>query len=900
MPKPKPAKELPKTYDPAAYEDRIYAAWETSGAFKPASDGRTKGAKEKRPYSIVMPPPNVTDRLHSGHAVMIALEDALIRYHRMRGFDTLYLPGTDHAAIATAAQIDKQLAKEGKTRHDIGRKEFRKRATEFGLANKRTIEEQVRAMGASADWSRNAFTMDAPRRAAVQEAFKRLYKKGLIYRGSYMVNWCPACRTVLADDEVEHREQEGVLYHLDYGPFTVATTRPETMVGDTAVAVHPKDKRYAALVGQTVEVTMISGIRKLRVIADDAVDPEFGTGAVKVTPFHDKTDYEIGKRHGLEAPEVIGEDGKMTEAAGAQLAGLDRFAARKKVVSWLKRKKLLKQEALHKHSVGRCYRSDDVIEPRISEQWFVKVSEIRKQAIRFAEDGDLKFVPQRFEKTYRQWLENLHDWCISRQIWFGHPVPAFVNATGDISLTKKPGFKPSEDTLDTWFSSALWPFSTMGWPKRTADFTRFFPNDVLETGYDIIFFWITRMVLMTVALEVKDEKSGQLKPPFHTAYLHGLVRDGRGRKFSKSLGNGVDPLKMIAKYGADALRWMLTTSASPGNDMKFDEDRLVKSRNFANKLWNISRFVIEQTDGAPEGGKLASRLDAGTLTSLDRGILHKLLRTARTVEAALHDPAAYDKPGKVPAESRTKPLAKPYDLGFAGNALYEFIWSDFADWYLEIAKVQLANPQTAGNTAAILRFTLETILGLLHPFMPFVTEVVWREGLGKQEPLITSSWPELHEDLDQPEDGARFDRIRELVEAIRRIRATHKTPAKSFVQAYIVTDEPAWVLEASDAINKLARLSMLRIGQHPPKDKVASVAVGDTTVVVPLAGLASDVATGRLQQEIEQAKMDIERLKGRLGNEDYVEHAPQHIVAETKARLAEAEAALAKLEAQRG
>ncbi|MDP9211884.1 MAG: valine--tRNA ligase [bacterium] len=896
MPKPQQPKELPKAYDPSAYEDRIYAAWEKSGAFKPASDRKTADEKDRQPYTIIMPPPNVTDRLHCGHAVMLALEDALIRYHRKRGFDTLYLPGTDHAAIATASMVDKQLAKEGKSRHDLGRKKFEERTMRYALENKRTIEEQVRAMGTSCDWSRNAFTMDEPRRATVQEAFKQLYKKGLIYRGNYMVNWCPACRTVLADDEVEHQEQEGVLYYLAYGPFTVATTRPETMVGDTAVAVHPKDRRYKKFVGQTIEIPMISGVRKIKVVADDAVDPEYGTGAVKVTPFHDRTDYEIGKRHELDAPEVIGEDGKMTEAAGKELTGLDRFAARKKIVDWLKRKKLLEKEELMKHSVGRCYRSDDVIEPRISKQWFVKVSDIKEQAIRFVEDGDLKFVPERFGKTYRQWLENLHDWCISRQIWFGHPVPAFISDKGDVSLTKKAGFKPSEDTLDTWFSSALWPFSTMGWPKDTADFKRFFPNDVLETGYDIIFFWITRMVLMTAALDVKDGKTGRLKPPFHTAYLHGLVRDARGRKFSKSLGNGVDPLEMIGRYGTDALRWMLATSTSPGGDLKFDEDRLVKSRNFANKLWNISRFIT----GTVEGEADLKLLRAETLTTFDRGILHKLCRTAQTVEAAFHDPAAYDKPGDIPAESRPRPLAKPYDLGFAGNALYEFIWSDFADWYLEVAKVQLRSPETTQNTAIILKYALETVLGLLHPFMPFVTEAIWQDGLGKPEPLITSPWPAVREDLDQPEDAERFDRIREVIEAIRRIRAEHRTPAKSFVQAYLVTDEPAWLAEAGDAINKLARLSMLRVGQHPPKEEAATAVVGDVTVVVPLAGLTSETAAERLQAEMERAKMDIERLKGRLANKDYAENAPKHIVAETEAKLREAEAALAKLEARQG
>ncbi|MDP3999897.1 MAG: valine--tRNA ligase [bacterium] len=899
--------ELPKTYEPAAYEDAVYAAWEKSGAFKPASDSRKKADKERRPYSIIMPPPNVTDRLHSGHAIMLALEDALTRYHRKRGFDTLYLPGTDHAAIATAAQVDKQLAADGKTRHDLGRADFEKRTLAFAMENKKIIEDQVRAMGTSCDWSRNAFTLDPPRKAAVAEAFKRLFKKGLIYRGSYMVNWCPTCRTVLADDEVVYKEQEGVLYYMKYGPFTLGTTRPETKVGDTAVAVHPKDKRYAKWVGKEIEVKTINGPRTLRVLADEMVDPEFGTGVVKITPFHDKNDYAVYERRPKEAGpplEVIGEDGKMTEAAGPKLAGLDRFAARKKMVDWLKHEKLLVKKEVHKHSVGRCYRSDDVIEPRISEQWFLKVSDIKKQAARFARDGDLKFVPQRFEKTYLDWLEKLHDWCISRQVWFGHPVPAYVNAKGEVSLTAKPGFKKSQDTLDTWFSSALWPFSTMGWPKQTApDFKRFFPNDVLETGYDIIFFWITRMVLMTVALDVKPGAGGgagkgALKPPFHTAYLHGLVRDQRGRKFSKSLGNGVDPLEMIGKYGADALRWMLVTSSSPGNDLKFDEARLVKSRNFANKIWNISRFVTDTVEGEAGLGDLR----AETLTTFDRGILHKLYRTAQTVEAAFHDPAAYDKPGKTPEPATPKKLAKPYDLGFAGNALYEFIWSDFADWYLEAAKVQLRNDEAARNTGIILKYVLETILGLLHPFMPFLTEVIWRDGLGKGasgkgSALITSPWPAVHGDLDQPEDGARFDRIREVIETIRRIRAEHQTPAASFVQAYVVTDEPDWIAAAGDVITKLARVSILRVGQNPPTGEVARAAVGDATVVVPLAGLASDAAAAHLQREVEAKRMEIERFKERLANEDYVENAPEHVVAETKAQLAEAEAALAKLEA---
>ncbi|MEX2043276.1 MAG: valine--tRNA ligase [Patescibacteria group bacterium] len=891
-PKKDQPKELPKTYDPAAYEGAVYAAWEKSGAFKPVSDTKPKLRKERKAYTIILPPPNVTGVLHVGHSLMITLEDALVRYHRMKGFDTLWLPGTDHAAIATEIKVEQALREEGKDKRELGKAAFVRRAKQWAKDHKHIIEDQTRAMGASVDWSRNAFTMDKAREQSVQEAFKRLYKQDLIYRGSYMVNWCPHDRTVLSEEQVVHKEQEGVLYYLKYGPFTLATTRPETKVGDTGVAVHPKDKRYAKWVGQTIDVEMINGTHQIKVVADEAVDPEFGTGAVKVTPFHDPNDYEIGLRHQLDQLEVIGEDGRMTEAAGKRLAGLDRFEARKKTVDWLKQKKLLVKEEVIKHSVGRCERCDAVIEPRVSTQWFVRMTKIAKTALAFVDDGRLKFAPARFEKTYRMWLEQLHDWCISRQIWFGHPLPAYVNGKGETSLTAKPGFKKSPDTLDTWFSSALWPFSTMGWPKQTADFKHFFPNDVLETGYDIILSWVVRMCLMTAALEVKNPATGRVDPPFHTVYLNGIVRDGRGRKFSKSLGNGVDPLEMIGKYGTDALRFTLATSNAPGADVNFDEQRVVKSRNFANKIWNISRFVINAVEG--EAG--LDDLQAETLTTFDRGILYKLYRLNQEVERSFHDPAAYDKPGIEPRPAEVR-RPRTYDLAHAGNALYQFVWSDFADWYLEAAKVQLRNAETARNTGIILKHVLETALHLLHPLMPFVTEVIWRDGLGRKDPLITGAWPAVHEDLDQPEDGERFDRIREVIETIRRIRAEHKTPAASFVQAYIVTDEPAWIVEAGDVINKLARLSMLRVGQHPPRGDVASAAVGDATVVVPLAGLASDTAAGHLQREIEAKRMEIERLKGRLANKEYVENAPEHVVAETKAKLAEAEAALAKLEA---
>lgn len=888
-------KDLPPAYDPAAYEEDVYAKWEASGAFKPASDAKPALRKKLKPYTVIMPPPNATSRLHTGHALMVALEDALIRYHRMKGFDTLYLPGTDHAAIATASVVDRQLQEEGIDKRQMGRTEYARRAKDFAVENKRIIEGQVRALGASADWERNAFTMDAAREKAVKEAFRRLYAKGLIYRDYYMVNWCPHCRTVLADDEVEHKEAEGVLYYMTYGPFTIATTRPETKVGDTAVAVHPDDKRYKKYHGKTVDVATINGTRRLKVIADDMVDPLFGTGVVKITPFHDRNDYEVMQRNPEAGPplEVIDETGTMTRSAG-KLAGLDRFKARRKMVDWLKKEGLLIKEELHPHAVGRCYRCDTVVEPRISNQWFLRVSGIAAQAAAFVEQGDLKFVPTRFTKTYQQWLEKLHDWCISRQIWYGHPLPAYLNEKGDVSLTKKPGFKPSDDTLDTWFSSALWPFSTMGWPDETADFKRFFPGDVLETGYDIIFFWITRMVLMTIALDVKDPSTGQLKPPFHTAYLHGLVRDKRGRKFSKSLGNGVDPLELIGQYGTDALRFVLATGSTPGNDIKFDGQRLVGARNFANKVWNVSRFVIGRKGPSAD----LSDLNADTLTTPDRAILHQLHHLAKSVEASFYDSAAYDKPGKEPSASASFSTTRTatYDLARAGNALQSFIWSDFADWYLEVAKVQLKNEDTHDNTNIILRYVLETVLALLHPYMPFVTEVIWAEGLAKKRPLITSPWPELHENLEQPEDAARFRELQDIVETIRRLRAEKKVAPGAWIQAVLITDEPKWLLENADAINALARLKMLRIAERTPKEKAVKALSGSTAVMLPLVGLLDEAdQENRLRMDLQKAKMEVDRLRQRLNNEDYARKAPPPVVAQTKAQLEAAEARLKKL-----
>lgn len=898
-------KELPKQYDPAAYEQKVYRQWEKSGAFQPASDHDPKLRKKLKPYTIVMPPPNATGVLHVGHAIMLALEDALVRYHRMKGFDTLYLPGTDHAAIATASVVDRELAAEGSNRHDLGRSKFEQRARKLAADNRKIIQNQIRAMGASADWTRDAFTMDGPREVAVKEAFRRLYKKKLIYRGSYMVNWCPTCRTVLSDDEVEHREQEGVLYHMHYGPFVLATTRPETKVGDTAVAVHPNDRRYQKYVGQKVEVRTINGPRKLQVIADTMVDPKFGTGVVKITPFHDPNDYQVARRHDLPALEVIGEDGTMTEAAGKELAGLDRFKARKKMVDWLKANDLLVTEELHRHSVGHCYRSGDVIEPRISKQWFVKVSAIKKQAEKFADDGQLKFVPARFEKTYRDWLGNLHDWCISRQIWFGHPVPAYLK--GDqVSLEPKPGYTASTDTLDTWFSSALWPFSTLGWPKETPDFKRFFPGDVLETGYDIIFFWITRMVLMTVALEVKDPESGKLKPPFHTAYLHGLVRDKRGRKFSKSLGNGVDPLDMIDKHGADALRFMLTTSSTPGNDVKFDEERVVGARNFVNKLWNISRFVISQ---APEEMDF-SRLKGRRLTTVDKGILQELFTTWQVTETAFTDPAAYPKPQPIPDKGkRAAQTGRPYNLGSAGQVIQRFAWMNFADWYLEIAKVQLDDPERNEATKLVMRYALETVVAMLHPYLPFVTEAIWQSGLGKSTPLITEPWPNLQEDYvgrlglkptELQPAIADFLQLQQIIEAIRRLRVDHGVPAGKKIAASFHESTPGLATENRQVILRLARLSEFEPVRKLARQGTGTFWIGEITISLKIDTADATIVARRLQGEVEQAKMEVERLRRRLSNKEYATKAPAEVVAQTRDQLAEAEAALAKLESRSG
>jgi valyl-tRNA synthetase len=882
---------MPKAYDPRQVEEKLYAWWEQSGFFRPEQQIASGLADpRRRPFVIPMPPPNVTGALHLGHAITSSIEDMLIRYHRMLGDPTLWVPGTDHAGIATQNVVERHLEKQGVTRHDLGRERFVDEVWRWKHEYHARITAQQKRMGISCDWTRERFTLDEGLSRAVMEAFVRLYDEGLIYRGNYLVNWCPRCQSALSDLEVEHEEVSGRLYTFRYplkegGYLEVSTTRPETILGDTAVAVHPDDPRYAAYVGKTALVPMLQ--REIPVIADAYVDPEFGTGALKVTPGHDPNDYEIGKRHDLPMINIMNEDGTLNAAAGPY-AGLDRFVARKKLWADMKAAGLVVGDKEHVHQVGHCQRCGSVVEPLLSEQWWVKMEPLAKPALAAVANGDIQIVPQRFERVYNHWLENIRDWCISRQLWWGHRIPVWYGPDGvafagrteaeararaaahygrEVNLQQDP------DVLDTWFSSGLWPFSTLGWPDQTEDLATYYPTTVLETGYDILFFWVARMIMMGLKF------TGEV--PFSVVYLHGLVRDEQGRKMSKSLGNALDPLDLIDEYGADALRFTLLTGSTPGNDLKLSVSRIEANRNFANKIWNAARFVIIKLQDAELAVDFSDphsptyRLPERSLLGLaDRWILSRYESVRRDVNR----------------------LIESWQLGEAGRQLYEFLWSEYCDWYIEASKVRLADAQSAEAQATrqVLAYVLERTLRLLHPYMPFVTEAIWQNlpGMaGDGRSIMVMRWPE---ESGQPDLEAeeQFMRLQEVIRGIRNVRTEYDVPAARRIAALFSANEHADLIKANlPVITALARLEPAEIvvaTELTPPGKAATLVAGGVTVYLPLAGLIDlEAERRRLQAELENIDRQIQRIEAALSNDAFTSKAPAHVVERERSRLAE-------------
>ena len=859
-------KTLKPVYDPAEVEDRLYQTWLDNNYFYAHRD------PNKETFTIVIPPPNVTGSLHMGHALDNTIQDILIRRKRMQGYDTLWLPGTDHAGIATQIKVEEHLSKEGLTRHDLGREKFLERTWQWKEKYHARIIKQLYKLGVSCDWSRERFTMDEGCSRAVREVFVSLYEKGLIYRGNYIINWCPRCHTALSDIEVEHEEQQGTLTYIRYplvdeeGHLVVATTRPETMLGDTAVAVHPADTRYQHLIGKYVLLPLMN--RKIPIVADEYVDPEFGSGAVKVTPAHDPNDFAIAGRHDLPSVVVIGEDGIMTAEAGAY-AGLDRYEAREKVVADLQKEGFLLEIKEHTHAVGHCQRCDTVVEPLLSKQWFVKMKPLAEPAIQAVQNGETRFVPDRFTKVYLHWLENIRDWCISRQLWWGHRIPAWYCECGETIVAKTdPKVCPScgsseleqdEDVLDTWFSSALWPFSTLGWPDETPDLKHYFPTDVLVTGYDIIFFWVARMIFMSLEF--------QKQVPFHTVYIHGLVRDSQGRKMSKSLGNGVDPLEIIEKYGADTLRFTLITGQAPGNDQRFRQESVENSRNFANKIWNASRFVLMNL----EDFKANDMSLSGKLSDADRWILHSFNETVREVNR----------------------LMDAYELGEAARVLYDFLWSDYCDWYIELAKIVLYGSQDEAEiqtTRSVLCYVLERTLALLHPFMPFITEEIRLKLPQVKSTTVLAEWPTESDEFVFPDAYARMNTLMEIIRTIRYLRSEVQLPPGKKAQVILraADEKTADVLRAGMPIlEKLATLDKVDIVREleaPPKQALTAV-VKEIDIYLPLAGLVDiEQEIKRLAKEVAKLESELKRAEGKLQNQGFLAKAPQHVVEQEKAK----------------
>ena len=877
--------ELPKVYEPQEAEARIYEKWEKAGCFRGHRDPK------KKPFTIVMPPPNVTGQLHMGHAMDCALQDILIRFKRMEGYAALWVPGMDHAGIATQIKVEEELrTKEGLTRYDLGRDKFLERVWDWKARFGDRIVKQQKKMGISCDWERARFTMDEGCSKAVRETFCTLYEKGLIYKGSRIINWCPHCVTALSDAEVEYQDKPGHLWHMRYpltdgsGYLVVATTRPETMMGDTGVAVNPNDDRYKHLVGKTCMLPLMD--REIPIVADDYVEMDFGTGCVKMTPAHDPNDFEVGLRHNLETIRVLDDNGKVNENGG-KYQGMDRYEARKAVVADMEALGLMEKIEDYSHNVGTCYRCHNDVEPIISAQWFVKMKPLAEEALRVVYDGEVKFVPDRFTKTYTNWMENVHDWCISRQLWWGHQIPVwYCDDCGKMTVSREDPTQCQHcsskhihrdpDVLDTWFSSALWPFSTLGWPDKTPDLDYFYPTDVLVTGYDIIFFWVARMIF-SACEQTK-------KPPFHTVFIHGLVRDDKGRKMSKSLGNGIDPLEIADKFGADALRFNLVTGNSPGNDVRFYTERCEAMRNFANKIWNASRFL-----------KMNLTIDCCQLPDHleleDKWILSRLNRCIPEV---------------------TENMDR-YELGVAAQKIYDFIWDDYCDWYIEFTKARLQGKDPAAKEQAqqVLCYVLTQMLKLLHPFMPFITEEIWqalpRQAGCEADFLMLDQWPKADPALDFPEEEKAIDLIIEATRAVRTRRSEMNVPPSKKAQLTIATAEQESFTLGIPLLKRLAYASDVAVVPVEQAGSTAEMAQKGLVEVIthaariflPLAELVDmEKEKARVEKELKKNSAELEKLNTKLNNPGFVNKAPEHVVAAEKERAVKLSELVAKLEAQ--
>ena len=853
------AKEMAKAYNPKEVEDKIYDFWQEGNYFHAEVD------KDKKPYTIVMPPPNITGQLHMGHALDNTLQDILIRWRRMQGYSALWLPGTDHASIATEAKIVEAMRKEGITKEDLGREKFLERAWEWKKEYGGRIVSQLKKMGSSCDWERERFTMDEGCSKAVKEVFVRLYNKGLIYRGERIINWCPHCKTSISDAEVEFEEQAGHFWHLRYpltdgsGYLELATTRPETLLGDTAVAVNPSDERYKDLVGKTLTLPLVG--REIPIVADDYVDVDFGTGVVKITPAHDPNDFQVGLRHNLPVINVMTDDAKIVDDY-PEYAGMDRYEAREAIVKDLDEGGFLVKVEKHDHNVGTCYRCHSTVEPRVSKQWFVKMDELAGPAIECVKSGKTKFVPERFNKIYYHWMENIRDWCISRQLWWGHRIPAYYcDECGEVTVAKEMPEKcpkcgcthlhQDEDTLDTWFSSALWPFLTLGWPDKTPELDYYFPTNTLVTGYDIIFFWVARMIFSSV--EQMDSQ------PFDTVFIHGIVRDENGVKMSKSLGNGIDPLLVIDQYGADALRMFLATGNSPGNDMRYSEKRVEACRNFANKLWNASRFVHMNIDDYNVKNELPA-----TLETEDKWILHTLNNVAKEVNENL----------------------EKFELGIALSKIYDFIWNSYCDWYIELCKARLQSEgETAQNARQVLIYVLDKILKLLHPFMPFITEEIWQtiphDTEGKT--VMLEKYPEYDPSLDFPSEAEEMMKVMEAITAIRTQRNEMNVPPSKKAKLFIATAIPETFSNGEQFFKKLASASEVEISDSFDIDGAVTIVTSNAKIYIPMEELVDKEAElKRLNKELKQVEKMLAQDEGKLNNPGFMSKAPEKVIEKIK------------------
>ena len=855
--------DMAKTYNPSEFEKEIYEEWEKNGYFKAKVDAN------KLPFTIVIPPPNITGQLHMGHALDETLQDTLIRFKRMQGYSALWLPGTDHASIATEVKIVEHMAKEGLTKKDVGRDGFLERAWAWKEKYGGRIIEQLKTLGSSCDWSRLAFTMDEKCSKAVKEVFVNLYEKGLIYRGDRIINWCPDCKTALSDAEVEYVEEDSNLWYIKYPVkdsdqfVTVATSRPETMLGDTAVAVNPKDKRYAGMEGKTLVLPIVN--KEIPIVYDEYVELEFGTGAVKITPAHDPNDFEVGLRHKLEVVKVIADDGTMNEFAG-KYKGMPALECRKQIVEELKSLGVLEKiEPLH-HSVGHCYRCNHTVEPIVSKQWFVKMEPLAKPAIDVVRKKSVKFTPDRFSKIYFNWMENVKDWCISRQLWWGHRIPAYycedcgemtISKT-DVTVCPKCGsthVKQDEDVLDTWFSSALWPFSTLGYPEKTEDLEYFYPTDVLVTGYDIIFFWVARMIFSGL--------EHMKRIPFKDVLIHGLVRDAQGRKMSKSLGNGIDPTEIIAKYGADTLRFSLINGVAAGSDMRFSDEKIEGARNFMNKIWNASRFVIMNAEG-----KNVSSIKDCKLCAADKWIISKLNKTVREVTVNM----------------------EKYEMGVALANLYDFVWTDFCDWYIELTKPVLygEDEKKRDDTISVLTYVLGEIVKLLHPFIPFVTEKIYKSIPGVKGPLMLADFPRYSAKMNYPNSVKEIEPVKEIIKCVRNVKAKVGAAPSKKVTLYVITENKRPIKNGAVYIQKLAGVENIQVVEDKSKlpEKVVAQVIDGFELFVPLGELVDlEKEIERLEKERETVENEIARANGKLSNKGFLEKAPKNLVDSERAKL---------------